>query len=286
MTETIEHMGVEIQIRSDDDPTNPRKEWDHPGTHMVCWHRDYDLGDKHDYKDSDHFFVSLFGQCKLTDEQVRNILLYFVRDEYGLRDYKAEYADWRDRYKDKASFRYDFVMNYVDNQREWLDDDLRQRIAEIVNDNHAILELFLYDHSGITMRTGSFSCPWDSGQVGYIHMSLKDAAENWSTPMDWNHPVFYEHDKTTKTLRERAIDLLDGEVKEYDMYLTGDVWGYIIDHEGEHDSCLGFFGYDYCVSEAKSIAEWIAKKVADDEAAEAKRLADIEAHLATCSYEI
>jgi hypothetical protein len=276
MKETIEHMGIEIEIRSDDDPINPRKDWDHPGTHMVCWHRNYDLGDEHDYQDSDHFFVSLFYECELTDEQVRNILLYIVRDEYGLRDYKADYFEWRDRYKDKASFRYDFIKNWVNDQRHYLDEDLRERIVEIVEDHHAILPLYLYDHSGITMSTGRFSCPWDSGQVGYIHMSLKDAAENWSTPMDWNHPVDYHDGKPPETLRQRAIDLLEGEVEEYDMYLTGDVWEYIIDEDGRDEtSSRPFFGYDCCVQEAKFIAERIAK-----------RREEIEARLATCSYEI
>ena len=32
---------------------------------------------------------------------------------------------------------------------------------------------FIYDHSGITMNTTGFSCPWDSGQVGWIYCSKK-----------------------------------------------------------------------------------------------------------------
>ena len=33
------------------------------------------------------------------------------------------------------------------------------------------LNLYLYDHSGLRMNTTGFSCPWDSGQVGYIYMT-------------------------------------------------------------------------------------------------------------------
>ena len=33
------------------------------------------------------------------------------------------------------------------------------------------LPLYLYDHSGITMNTTGFTCPWDSGQVGIIFVS-------------------------------------------------------------------------------------------------------------------
>jgi hypothetical protein len=35
-----------------------------------------------------------------------------------------------------------------------------------------VVPLYLYDHSGITMSTSPFSCPWDSGQVGYIWVPL------------------------------------------------------------------------------------------------------------------
>ena len=41
-------------------------------------------------------------------------------------------------------------------------------------DGMVILPLYLYDHSGITMNTCGFSCPWDSGQVlSLIHISGK-----------------------------------------------------------------------------------------------------------------
>src|ERR1039457_3716938 len=40
------------------DPLNPRKEYDNVGT-MVCWHRNYDLGDKHNYADSEEFLLDL-----------------------------------------------------------------------------------------------------------------------------------------------------------------------------------------------------------------------------------
>ncbi len=62
------------------------------------------------------------------------------------------------------------------------------------------------------------------------------------------------------------------------MYLTGDVWGYVIEGAllGQlEESCWGFFGYDYCVEQAQEAAEHIRK-----------RLNEIEDHLATCSYDI
>lgn len=101
-----------------------------------------------------------------------------------------------------------------------------------------VLPLYLYDHSGITMSTSPFSCPWDSDQVGFIY-AMKDYADK-ETP----DPVKY----------------LEGEVKEYDQYLTGEIYGYIVEDPEEYvdeDSCWGFYGYDYCLEEAKSVADWM-----------------------------
>jgi len=88
-----------------------------------------------------------------------------------------------------------------------------------------ILPLYLYDHSGITMSTEPFSCPWDSGQVGFI------IAPRGAEGMD----------------DELLTTRLKGEVTTYDQYLTGDVYGYVIEGpDGELDdgSCWGFFGDD------------------------------------------
>lgn len=106
----------------------------------------------------------------------------------------------------------------------------------------AILPLYLYDHSGITMSTGSFGDVWDSGQVGYIYATRRMILENWNR----------KH--VTKKLREQADALLKAEVETYDQYLTGDVYGYQIeDGDGKHlDSCWGFFGHKYAEEEAKA----------------------------------
>ena len=104
------------------------------------------------------------------------------------------------------------------------------------------LPLYLYDHSGITMSTSPFSCPWDSGQVGFIYC-----------------------EKGKEGMSDEAITkCLEGEVEEYDNYLTGNVWGYVIeDSQGEElDSCWGFIGdQEYCESEMDDIAKWNVEQV-------------------------
>jgi len=75
-----------------------------------------------------------------------------------------------------------------------------------------ILPLYLYDHSGITISTSPFQCAWDSGQVGFIFIDqdtcVKEFGEDYS--------------------REKIVNLLKGEVEEYDAYLRGEMYGYRI----------------------------------------------------------
>jgi len=51
--ETLKHEDLKITIWHDNDPIDPR-EWDNIGK-MVCFHRRYDLGDKHDFRDHEEF---------------------------------------------------------------------------------------------------------------------------------------------------------------------------------------------------------------------------------------
>ena len=114
----------------------------------------------------------------------------------------------------------------------------------------SIFPLFLYDHSGITMNTSGFSCPWDSGQVGFIVAPRETVLRE----MGWK--------RITKQRREQIEKILLAEVKTYDQYLTGDVYGFVVskvdeeDNKEHYDSCWGFYGEEYCMEEAESIVEY------------------------------
>jgi hypothetical protein len=104
------------------------------------------------------------------------------------------------------------------------------------------LPLHLYDHSGITMSTSGFSCPWDSGQVGFIYVTPERIIEEYGDDSDES--------------RAKATSVLEGEVKVYDCHIRGDVWGYQVmesevcgccDTAGEADEidgCWGFYDMD------------------------------------------
>lgn len=47
MEQTIEYKGYTIEVSNDEDPMDPRVDWDNLGT-MVCFHGRYNLGDKTD----------------------------------------------------------------------------------------------------------------------------------------------------------------------------------------------------------------------------------------------
>lgn len=162
-----EYRGYTIKIHHDDDePLNPREDYDNLGT-MVCFHRRYTLGDK------DHGFSN-------------------IDDDYSNID--------SDYYEKMHS----------------------NKVGEFVQ-----LPLYLYDHGGITISTKPFNDPWDSGQVGFIYCTKKRALEWCCGEDDW---------------RQKTIEVLHQEVKEYDLFLTGQTYGYTIENaEGDEvGSCWGF----------------------------------------------
>lgn len=119
---------------------------------------------------------------------------------------------------------------------DWFLDDCLSalRMSELIElvgqmEGMVILPLYLYDHSGITMNTGGFSCPWDSGQVGWIY------ADHDMTKKEYG-------EVTPETLA-KAESLLQSEVEEYDYYLTGQCYGFkLYEGDAEIESRWGFLG--------------------------------------------
>lgn len=106
------------------------------------------------------------------------------------------------------------------------------------------LPVSILDHSGVTMYVGSeahWSDPggWDSGQVGWIYVTLEDVQK--------------EYGDLSEISIHKARAVLRSEIEQYDQYLRGDVWGIIVEDEdtGEQlDSCWGFYGREYAEEEA------------------------------------
>jgi len=121
-----------------------------------------------------------------------------------------------------------------------------EEITEILKRKDVIsLPVYAYIHSGTTINTTGFSCPWDSGQCGIIYIEKSKVRKEFGKK------------RISKQLAEKMETYLRNEIAEYDQYLTGDVYGYIVkDAAGEElDSCWGFYGQEYCEEEAKRALE-------------------------------
>ena len=72
-----------LEIISDEDPQNPRTEWDNLGT-MVCFHKRYGLGDTHDYKSKDYDNWNAVKAQIVKDHDPALILPLYMMDHSGL----------------------------------------------------------------------------------------------------------------------------------------------------------------------------------------------------------
>lgn len=134
-----------------------------------------------------------------------------------------------------------------------------------------LLSVYKYEHGGVAFNTTGFSCPWDSGQVGYI-LVTKEVLDH-----EWNGD------------REKAESCLKAEVAEYSAWANGDVYRYEVyapsetedededDDEKEPstellDSCCGYTNINECKKEAEDYVNYaeveaakVAAGVCDDE---------------------
>ena len=164
---------------------------------------------------------------------------------------------WHRRYRLGDSHQFEspeaFLRDLADvsHQSDLSMEHLRDRAER----KATLLPVFLYDHSGLAMNTIGFHCPWDSGQVGYVYVTLEAVRTEFGVK------------RITKALRERAEDILRAEIVSYDAYLGGRVYGYVIEHDGEEvDACWGFVGdlKKDCLSQARRAVKATTKAVVLD----------------------
>lgn len=142
-------------------------------------------------------------------------------------------ADTMAIYHSRYSFGDAKQFNDPQDLKEWI---------EAQGDQVYWLPVYMYDHSGVTISTKPFGCHWDSGQVGYIYMTAETA------------------------IKEGIIDplaFMQNSVDNMDQWLRGDIYGYIVesDESDNLDSCWGFYGLDYCETEAKAIVDYYDSKI-------------------------
>jgi hypothetical protein len=146
----------------------------------------------------------------------------------------------------------------------------------------AAVPLFVYEHSGITMRTGKLiwladeeversdtesrgrfsgdAQGWDTSFVGFV--VVRDAHIAEAMGLGW------EKHRTPEWIAKAV----DAEVEEYARYLEGDVYGYVVAEDTPfHDSCWGFIGFKYAQEQANEAAKDAAGQIAGEVREQAAR---------------
>lgn len=182
-----------FNIIRDPEPQSPREVYSTFGT-MTCWSKYHTLGDDQPHESKEDWICAMVG---MDDDQVAHA----IDREYA--KLRAGYSLPITRHRE-ASLRLDAWKAVV------------SRCEERFYQKYVVLPLYLYDHSGITISTAPFSCPWDSGQVGFISVSKAKVREEFGIQ------------RITAKVREKAEEILRGEVKDYDQYLQGEVWAFEI----------------------------------------------------------
>ena len=223
-------------IEQDACDVNPREDWEQLAT-LYTWHSRYTLGGKDDENNK-----SPIKDLEIWAFDYFNNLAKIPELSHVYSDYDSVYQHNHQDEADDEELNDEELRDFKKIVRQWLDDHV------------AILPVFMYDHSGITVRTHPFSCGWDSGQVGIIYLE-KEVCEKNKIPF------------------EDAEKILQQEVETLDQYLTGDVWyysiyetndedysGQILDHEDTLpddrecvDSCGSYYSYNYCKTEVEAI---------------------------------
>ena len=104
---------------------------------------------------------------------------------------------------------------------------------ELESRGYIVLPLSVYDHSGVSIYVGNKCDHWDSGQIGWYIASKEKIREEYGVK------------RISKKLLEKVKDIMINEVKTYNHYINGEVYGFTLYHNGEElDSVWGFYDSD------------------------------------------
>lgn len=238
-------------IETDDDPLDPRYDWDGNIGKMMCWHRHYRLGD---YKDNDYENNEYFLADMLRKNVPEKSLINYVKNKKASNGLELRYDRkekmwqlWGNYYWFPLGNSKDASFGIIEGNEniEWLVDEiieaLPQQDAWYLLEKHAnvvFLPLYLYDHSGITMscvHKYPYNDRWDSGCVGYIYTNKKTVLDTCGNA-------------NKRNWKKIAYENMRREVETYNQMLVGEVYDIFIEkYDGKSDDwdfadcCGGFF---------------------------------------------
>lgn len=162
---------------------------------------------------------------------------YLVRDEYPERP--DQMCD--DNSLFLVNYHRDFYMeNKIIGKKEVKEWHQTGKLPSAISRNYHIFKLSCLVHSGVWLSlSNSFDCVpggWDTSHVGLVFVG-----------------------KNIAKTRKEALELADSLVKEWNQYLTGDVYGCVREVYNKNkeqidvDSCWGFYGYNYALNDLQSV---------------------------------
>lgn len=262
---TEEYRGYQIQIVYDDDCVDNPREWSDVCT-MNCYHRHYCLGDNQckgnpwdDLRSIILEHIPTKEIIKLIQEHAENVKITHNNKKWRL----CQYDGHTQQFELYDEFDLSYISPLCDSALEAVADKYLFSIIEN-SSTVAISNIYMYDHSGITISLGRFSCPWDSGCVGFIYVTKERILKEVGGANE-------------KNWRQKANERFASEANVYDSYLRGEVFCWSIherinadaeDEEPEYDkwsldSCCGYIGsdeVDYMISEAKSAIDRVIER--------------------------
>jgi hypothetical protein len=248
--------GIRVELHQDEDPMSPRENTNIG--HMLCSYRGYDLGDEQAQQpmECEVECPTCGGTGSLDRWRVERYLGYWETVATFDEPEDAEhFAHSRD---EAENVRHN--VSPAECQRCEGSGQTHVSISEYLRVEYGatvVLPLFVYEHSGITMRAGANvndlasrgrfmgdDAGWDTSLVGFIFDTPENLAE-------------------TGCPRDQIEEALRAEVEEYAQYLEGAVCGFVVrDTETDEclDSCWGFYDDADCMSVGKAEARHEVEK--------------------------
>ena len=221
--------GKALVLYYDNCAENPR-EWDNAAT-MICGHSRYKYGD----------IQAKEGTVEELAREILNVLREDKNSSYLSREARIR--------SDDEYLLLKHVLDNVPDDEEPDEGKIRKAIQKVA----MLVPIYMYEHGGVALSTGSFSDPFDSGLLGFAFITNAKIHAEWGgghythTPQgsQWVHGTGIINKKRL----EKARACIESEVETYSEYLNGNVWGFrMLDRKGnETDSCWGFYGDEYCV---------------------------------------
>lgn len=235
VVQTVKHAGCTIRIIRDEHANSPDS-WGNDDVFLVASHRQFAV--------------------RRTDWPVDAETFERYQAPSGARPKR-----WDNAYKGHFTVARRWFLAFGDAIRDtdgWLASEQEAWDARLAKSKrYYVTVLGAHIHGGVVLYAGGVSRDWDSGNIGYIVVDREAFKANDTLPDD-----------------KRCEEIAECLVSEWNTYLEGRVFGYVVEHDisGEEESCWGYYCEDWdgteCLEEARHVAESLERSYQDDLAKE------------------